>query len=103
MGAFAAFPAEAVTVNSAMTAPVGIRDGVQRWFCPKCGSPLAATYDYLSGQTFIPIGVLDQADLLVPEQHSHAGSALPWLHISDDLPRFSASGRDRLNSATGAS
>jgi hypothetical protein len=69
-------------------------------FCPKCGSPLAASYDYLPGQTYVPIGVLDQADQFAPEQHSHADSALPWLHITDDLPRFSASGRGRLNAAT---
>ena len=55
-----------------------------------------ATYDYLPDQTYVPLGVLDQADTLAPQLHCHADSALPWLHIDDDLPRSAASGRDTL-------
>ena len=73
--------------------------GVDRWFCADCGTQLAATYDYLPGQLYVPLGILDQADELVPEGHGHTDSALPWLHIKDDLPRDGASARDRLQGA----
>ncbi|WP_299375415.1 GFA family protein [uncultured Tateyamaria sp.] len=70
--------------------------GVRRWHCAACGSPLAAQFDYLPDQTYVPVGIFDQADLLQPALHSHADSALPWLHIADALPRAEASARDVL-------
>ncbi|WP_299587013.1 GFA family protein [uncultured Tateyamaria sp.] len=73
--------------------------GVERWNCSACGSPLAARFDYLPGQTYVPVGVLDQAETLQPVLHSHADRALPWLHIDDDLPRAEASARDMLDPA----
>lgn len=76
--------------------PVSHAPGVTRWFCRACGAPLAATYDYLPGQIYVPLGVLDQAADLPPTLHSHAASRLPWLHIADDLPREDRSARDTL-------
>ncbi|OAN85082.1 aldehyde-activating protein [Jannaschia sp. EhC01] len=70
--------------------------GVDRWFCPDCGTQLAATYDYLPDQVYVPLGLLDQANTLAPDSHGHTDSALPWLHIEDDLPRDAASSRARL-------
>lgn len=72
---------------------------VERWTCPTCHAPLAAAFGYLPDQSYVPLGILDQADQLRPVMHSHAGSTLPWLHIEDDLPRADKSGRDALNSA----
>ncbi|WP_415404188.1 GFA family protein [Tateyamaria sp. SN3-11] len=71
--------------------------GVERWNCPGCGSPLAAWFPYLPDQVYVPIGVMDQADVLPPALHSHADSALPWLHIDDTAPRESGSARDALS------
>ncbi len=70
--------------------------GVRRWTCETCGSPLAAAFDYLAGQVYVPLGIIDQADALAPVLHSHANSALPWLHIEDDLPRSPGTARTRL-------
>lgn len=70
---------------------------VERWSCPSCGTQLAALYDYLPGQIYVPIGLFDQAADLVPSHHSHADSALPWFHLNDELGRSGASGRDVLN------
>jgi hypothetical protein len=71
--------------------------GVMRWNCPDCGSPLAASFDYLPGQIYVPIGLLDQAAALPPQLHSHKASRLPWLHIEDDLQRSASSARISLN------
>ncbi|WP_299201435.1 GFA family protein [uncultured Tateyamaria sp.] len=70
--------------------------GVERWTCPTCHAPLGAAFDYLPDQIYVPIGIIDQAEQLAPAMHSHSGSALPWLHIDDDLPRADASARDAL-------
>ncbi|MDU8928787.1 GFA family protein [Alisedimentitalea sp. MJ-SS2] len=80
--------------------PVSHTRGVMRWFCAACGSPVAATFEYLPGQTFVPLGILDQAADLPPSLHCHAGFALPWLHTDDGLPRADATGRDALNAAS---
>ncbi|MEL6467592.1 MAG: GFA family protein [Pseudomonadota bacterium] len=79
--------------------PYHASSGAKRWHCPICHSPLAASFSYLPDQLYIPIGIVDQADQLAPEMHSHIDSALPWLHIDDDLPRSGASSRAMLNKA----
>ena len=73
--------------------------GVRRTFCPACGSPITGRYDYLPGQVYIAIGILDQADDLAPQLHAHEAQRLKWLHIDDDLERFEASSRSRLGDA----
>ncbi|MEL7099908.1 MAG: GFA family protein [Pseudomonadota bacterium] len=75
-------------------APKSFVAGVERWACPACGSALAATYDYLPDQTYVPLGILDNPP--APQMHCHAESAVAWLHIDDDLPRHGASGRGAL-------
>ena len=74
--------------------------GVQRRNCPECGSPLTARFDYLPGQTYIPIGVLDTIADHPPAIHCHADKQLPWLHLHDDAPRTDGSGRKQLLDTT---
>ncbi|WP_241462551.1 GFA family protein [Tateyamaria sp. ANG-S1] len=97
VAAFAAF--ERKDVAGQLPDPFRGAPGVERWTCPTCHAPLAAAFDYLPEQIYVPVGIIDQADRLVPKMHSHASSALPWLHIHDDLPRADASARDALNTA----
>ncbi|WP_299674112.1 GFA family protein [uncultured Roseobacter sp.] len=98
VAAFAGFVKGVISFDPDPGPPVTHTAGVTRWFCRACGSPLAATYDYLPGQTYVPLGLLDQAADLPPSLHSHATSRLPWLHITDDLPREDKSARDALQS-----
>jgi hypothetical protein len=58
---------------------------------------MAALFDYIPGQIYVPLGVLDQADLLLPQQHCHTNEQMPWLHLEDGLPRIDTSGRNELN------
>lgn len=99
LSAFAAFDPAALSVDPPLAAGVSLTPGVQRWSCPSCSSPLAARFDYLPDQVYIPLGILDQADQIAPQNHSHAAAALPWLHLSDDLPREASSARERLNAS----
>ncbi len=99
VAAFAAFDAAAVSFTPNEGRSVTANPGVKRSFCPSCGSPLAGHYDYLPGQVYLALGLLDQAAALAPQLHAHEQQRLPWLHIEDGLERFATSSRDRLNKA----
>ncbi|MEL6451465.1 MAG: GFA family protein [Pseudomonadota bacterium] len=98
VAAFAAFSPSVLT-GLDMNTGRSHAPGVTRWTCAVCGSPLAAHFDYLQDQIYVPLGIIDQAASLPPVLHSHAGSALPWLHIQDDAPRASGTARDSLGAA----
>ncbi|MEL7125183.1 MAG: GFA family protein [Pseudomonadota bacterium] len=99
VAAFAAFDRSSLTAIPALGAPTVHTAGVERWNCAACGSPLAARFDYLPRQVYVPLGLLDQIATIAPQIHCHAESAPPWLHIADDLPRETGSARDSLNDA----
>ncbi len=99
MPAFAAFPNDCVTTEPV----VELREfgeGVWRATCPNCGSPLLARFDYLPDQTYLPIGIMSDPAPLAPEMHCHTDEKVNWLHMADDLPKHSGTGRVALNRAT---
>lgn len=96
--AFAAFRDADFDMTDSAAQTFSVTKGVQRWFCRTCGSPLAARFDYLPGQVYVPLGVLDQAMDLPPQMHCHSERREKWLCIDDDLPRVTGSARDALTS-----
>lgn len=96
VAAFAAFAEGDVTFEPDEGRKAAVASGATRTFCAGCGSPLTGRFGYLPGQVYVPIGLLDQAGDLAPQVHGHEAQRLPWLHIEDDLERFSASSRSRL-------
>jgi len=97
--AFAGFARNQITLTP-NHAPVSHASGVARWFCPACGSPLLASFDYLPDQVYVPLGIMNDLDALAPRLHCHTSSKASWLHLADDLPHESASGRDQLRGET---
>lgn len=95
---FAALPLQSLTLSPDPGSRSAVQ-GVERWNCPDCGSPLAARFSYLPDQIYVPIGIIDQAGDLPPALHCHADNRLPWLHLADDLPQHGASGRAALLSS----
>lgn len=75
-------------------------EGVERWFCGSCGSPLKAWFAYLPNQDYLPLGILDQAPDMPPEHHCYVGAAMPWLSLDDGLPRSDDSGSEFLEQKT---
>lgn len=57
-----------------------------RGFCNDCGTPLTFGY-HESMFTYLTVGSLDHPEMVMPERHYGIESAIPWLHIADDLPR----------------
>ncbi|WP_235820456.1 GFA family protein [Falsiruegeria litorea] len=97
VAAFAAFAPEVIEILPTWPDPVEINPGIKRWFCRTCGSAMAAWFDYLPDQIYVPLGVIDQIEDLQPALHCHADNAPHWLHLDDGLPRDNGSGRDYLH------
>ncbi|MGI9407859.1 MAG: GFA family protein [Hyphomicrobiaceae bacterium] len=100
VAAFAAFDEKAVTFKPDEGRKVTANPGVTRTFCAHFGSSLTGRYDYLPGQVYISLGVVDQANDIAPEIHTHESERLTWLHIDDDLERVAATGRSKINDAS---
>ena len=98
--AFAAFALDSVTLTGGPVSRAHLTDGVERWFCTGCGSPLKAWFAYLPDQVYLPLGVLDQAPDMAPRHHCYVQDAMPWIHVDDGLPRSDDSGAQILGQAT---
>ncbi|WP_102222836.1 GFA family protein [Acidimangrovimonas sediminis] len=61
--------------------------GVQRMFCATCGTPMAYRAEQWPGEIHFYAASLDDPLAFTPEEHVHWDEHLPWLPISDDLPR----------------
>ena len=59
--------------------------GAKRGFCPVCGTQISFTADYISGLVDLTVGSLDQPERIAPALHYW--ERLPWLHLTDDLPK----------------
>ncbi|MEM6759302.1 MAG: GFA family protein [Pseudomonadota bacterium] len=100
VAAFAAFEQAVMQATPPLGQALQHTPGVERWSCPDCGSPLAAQFDYLPTQIYVPLAIFDQIDALPPALHCHSDAAPHWLHIADNLPRHHGSARDSLNDAS---
>ena len=60
--------------------------GVERFFCPTCGSPMAYRSDAAAEMHFLACTLDDPADVQ-PQGHDFWEERLPWLHLCDELPR----------------
>ena len=62
--------------------------GVHRHFCADCGSPIGfEAAHYPGGMHLYAASLEDPADFR-PEFHVNYQSKLPWLEITDDLPKY---------------
>lgn len=67
---------------------------VERSFCGRCGSQLA-WHCQDDGTLDLTAGSLDDPGAIEPQYHVFVRSAVPWLHLSDDLPRHPTTSRPR--------
>lgn len=66
--------------------------GVIRQFCPHCGTPMSFQAERYPGEIHLYAATLEKPEEFVPKSHVHFEERLPWLHMSDDLPRHLGSG-----------
>lgn len=61
--------------------------GVQRDFCPTCGTQMAFRSTRWPDETHFYAATLHDPTTYAPTRHHHAAERLPWLHLADDLPQ----------------
>ena len=59
-----------------------------RGFCADCGTALTFRADAQPQTIDITVASLDQPELVAPREHIWMSSALPWMRLDDDLPRY---------------
>ena len=62
--------------------------GAQRAFCPRCGTQISFTAEYIPGHIDIAVGSLDDPSRVPPTLHYWESTRLPWVHFADALPRY---------------
>lgn len=95
---FAAFADDAVVDLDALGAGKSFTEGVNRWNCNTCGSPLLGQFAYLPNMSWVPLGVIEDTSGLTPSFHCFGDRAHTWMP-DDGLPKSTGSGRDLLNEA----
>lgn len=62
--------------------------GIDRPFCPHCGSRIGYRDARLPGKVYFHVGLFDAPERFAPTCHALAAERLPWLRIDDRLPQY---------------
>ena len=61
-----------------------------REFCANCGTQIAFRASQNPRTVDVNVGALAEPARFPPEKHIYCKSAIPWLSLEDELPRFEA-------------
>ena len=61
---------------------------VSRYFCPDCGSPVFGRGSGFPGLVTVRAGSLDDPSGFKPEMMFYTSSAIPWLHLDENITQF---------------
>jgi len=75
------------------SSPRGLRE-----FCASCGTQISFRDSTTPLRVDVNIASLDDPASIEPEYHIWVESRIPWLHIEDDLPRYTDEGPDSPSS-----
>ena len=62
--------------------------GVRRGFCADCGTPMTYEADRCPDEVHLYISTLDNPGDFKPQLHVFIAERIPWMELSDDLPRY---------------
>ncbi len=71
-------------------------DHGRRAFCPTCGTPLFFTSTRYPRHVDVTAGSLDHPERVAPDRHVYEPDRIPWLVMSDGLPRHAEDSRSAL-------
>jgi len=100
---FVGFTADQVTFSGEDRKVYESSPGVERTFCPNCGSPIAWEGNDTDGTRYVEmyLGLFKERDTLLPTYHAFYEERLPWFDIADGLPRHRGSDPDSAPMAHG--
>lgn len=87
MTSFLGVPNEAFTWTGQAPTLFESSLGVRRRFCSACGTPMSYEADRFGDEIHLYAATLDNPEAYQPSFHVFTSEQLPWLHISDGLPR----------------
>ena len=92
VAAFVVFAAEQIEWVAGDRARYESSPGIVRAFCRDCGTSLTWEGGH-KGRDLIDlhISTLDEPSAFLPNEHTHYGERIPWLQLTDDLPKYPAS------------
>lgn len=61
--------------------------GVERFFCRSCGSPMGYANAKYPDDFDVYAATLDDPTFVEPQFHAHHAERLPWIELTDTLPR----------------
>jgi len=62
--------------------------GVERSYCANCGTPLSYRATRWPGEIHLYTPTFDNPATYPPSFHVHWAEKLPWLAVTDNLPRY---------------
>ncbi len=68
--------------------------GVRRSFCADCGTPIAYENDAFPDEMHFYAAGLEDSSKFQPEFHVHYAERVPWVALSDSLPKHAHSSED---------
>ena len=87
---WATFARSAFRVTRGALAQYHSSPPVTRGFCAACGTSLTYAHAARPAEIDVTLATLDEPALLAPEAHVWVADKLPWVTISDGLPRYAA-------------
>lgn len=86
MTTFAGFKHDQIVFTGAMPSRFSTDDGVTRSFCGQCGSPVSYQSGDRPDDIHLQLGLFDDLEQLVPQDHSFLEEKASWLHADEHLP-----------------
>ena len=86
MTTFAGFKQDQVIYTGAMPNRYSPGNGVTRSFCGQCGSPIAYENADTPDDIHLQLGLFDDLESLVPQDHSFLEEKVSWLRADEHLP-----------------
>lgn len=93
------FPRVAVRLQGESLRSFVSSTGVVRRFCGRCGTALSYENELWPADVHLMLGAFERPQDLPPRFHIFAAEQLPWLRLSDLLPRFPATPSAGLESS----
>ena len=88
---FFGVPRDGVEWSGALTDHHSSDGRVRRQFCAVCGSPMTYQFSGWPDETHLYAASLDDPTQFTPQAHYHYAEKLPWITVTDDLPKYPGS------------
>ena len=88
MVAWRTFAMKQFVVTEGKLSEIASSPGVKRGHCAACGTSMTYRHEARPGEIDVTLATLDDPIPLRPEAHIWVQDKLPWVVLSDALPRY---------------